>query len=56
METVLATSLTTVMTQITAVAGDIAPKVALAAGAGIGLGAVGFGIRYVWRMFKGLSK
>ena len=56
METQLATTLATVITQVTAVAGDIAPKVGLAAGAGIGLGALGFGIRYIWKMFRGLAK
>lgn len=56
MESELSLALTSVMTIITATAGDIAPKIALAAGAGIGLGAVGLGIRFLWKTFRGTAK
>lgn len=56
METELTTALTSVMAVVTATAGDIAPKVALAAGAGIGLGALGLGMRFLWKTFRGFAK
>jgi hypothetical protein len=56
MESELATNLGTVITQLTAAAGDVAPKVAVSAGIGIGVGLLVFGIRMVYRVFKGTAK
>lgn len=54
--TVLTGALDSVQSAIVAYAGALGPKIGLAAIAGIGLGVVGFGIRYIWKLFKGSAK
>lgn len=56
MESTLVTALTSVMTQVTLVVTEVGPKIALAAVAGIGLGSIGLGIRFLWRTFRGFAK
>lgn len=53
---VLDAALGTVQTSITDTVAGIGPKIALAAAAGIGLGAISLGIRFLWRTFKGAAK
>lgn len=49
-------ALTSVQTEIASTATAIGPKIAIAAVAGIGLGAVGMGIRFLWKTFRGLAR
>lgn len=50
------TTLAPVVTAISDVGATLGGQVATVAGIGIALGAVGFGIRYLWRMFKGTAR
>lgn len=56
MESDLTIGLTSVMATITGAATDIGPKVVLAAAAGIGLSAIGLGMRFLWKTFRGMAK
>ena len=53
---VLTDALTALVRPVTTMGAAIAPEIALVAAIGIGLGAVGFGIKYLWHMFKGTTK
>lgn len=44
------------MSEITSLATDVGAKAALAAGIGVGLAAVPFGIRYIWGTFKAVVR
>ena len=51
LESALATTVATVID----LGASVAPQIAIVAAVGIALGAVGFGIKYLWRMFKGTA-